>query len=74
MDDRWIGEASYSLVRLGGEHGKTYGVLKKGHQWVRRNLGDEEVPFRQIAEARDWDSALEIVRALRIAEEMRVKK
>lgn len=61
-DERWVPIIGYDLVSL--PLGK-YAIGKRGGRWVKNRIADDELSLELIADAKDYDEAVRICRALR---------
>lgn len=60
-NERWVPTLAFDLARID----TTYYIVKRGGLHVRATIPDDEVSWRPIGTATDYDEAIRICRALR---------
>lgn len=59
--ERWVPTLAFDIVWVD----MTYFVIKRGGLWVKAHIADEEITWKPIGTAADYDEAIRICRALR---------
>lgn len=60
-NERWVPTLAFDLMWVG----QTYYVVKRGGIFVKSHIPDDEISWRPIGTATDYDEAVRICRALR---------